>query len=88
MNGFGGKVRLLGHGNKWLSNILRTFETLVREAEKQDWSRCRPYSEIPGPKPMPLLGNTWRFIPFIGIVRLKLFNFMLFLLCLSFASED
>lgn len=20
----------------------------------------RPYSEVPGPKPLPLLGNTWR----------------------------
>lgn len=26
----------------------------------------KPYSEIPGPKPIPLLGNTWRLLPFIG----------------------
>ncbi|XP_058806914.1 probable cytochrome P450 49a1 isoform X2 [Phymastichus coffea] len=26
----------------------------------------RPYADIPGPRPIPLLGNTWRFIPFIG----------------------
>ncbi|KAJ8675424.1 hypothetical protein QAD02_011210 [Eretmocerus hayati] len=29
-------------------------------------SRIRPYAEIPGPQPIPFLGNTWRFIPFIG----------------------
>lgn len=27
---------------------------------------AKPYSEIPGPRPIPLLGNTWRLLPFIG----------------------
>lgn len=22
--------------------------------------RVKPYSEVPGPKPLPILGNTWR----------------------------
>ncbi|XP_060819979.1 probable cytochrome P450 301a1, mitochondrial [Bombus pascuorum] len=48
------------------STIIRTIETLTTEIEEQDWSRCRPYTEIPGPKPIPFLGNTWRFIPYIG----------------------
>lgn len=30
------------------------------------WKNAKPYSEMPGPKPLPLVGNTWRFIPFIG----------------------
>ncbi|KAF5302351.1 hypothetical protein FQA39_LY10390 [Lamprigera yunnana] len=25
-----------------------------------------PYSEVPGPKPLPILGNTWRLLPIIG----------------------
>lgn len=25
-----------------------------------------PYESIPGPKPLPILGNNWRFIPYIG----------------------
>lgn len=26
----------------------------------------KPYSEVPGPKELPLVGNAWRFAPFIG----------------------
>ncbi|XP_059477794.1 probable cytochrome P450 49a1 [Neocloeon triangulifer] len=29
-------------------------------------SAVRPYDEIPGPKPLPLIGNAWRFLPYIG----------------------
>lgn len=29
-------------------------------------SLAKPYSEVPGPKPFPLLGNTWRLLPIIG----------------------
>lgn len=27
---------------------------------------ARSYSEVPGPKPLPVLGNTWRLLPVIG----------------------
>jgi len=26
----------------------------------------KPYHSIPGPKALPLLGNSWRFLPFVG----------------------
>lgn len=26
----------------------------------------KPYSSIPGPKELPLIGNSWRFAPIIG----------------------
>lgn len=26
----------------------------------------KPYEDIPGPKPVPILGNTWRLFPIIG----------------------
>ncbi|KAF5274300.1 hypothetical protein FQR65_LT04418 [Abscondita terminalis] len=27
---------------------------------------AKPYSKVPGPKPVPILGNTWRLLPIIG----------------------
>lgn len=29
----------------------------------QGWSQAKPFEDIPGPKPLPLLGNVWRFFP-------------------------
>ena len=26
----------------------------------------RPYAEVPGPTPLPLIGNTWRLLPVVG----------------------
>ena len=41
-------------------------------ALKDEVQECaRPYSEVPVPKPLPLVGNTWRFLPFIGKVKEK-----------------
>lgn len=34
----------------------------------------RPYSEIPGPKELPLIGNSWRFAPIIGELNNSYFN--------------
>ncbi|XP_076646794.1 putative cytochrome P450 301a1, mitochondrial [Halictus rubicundus] len=51
--------------------IVRAIETLTTEIGEQDLSRCRPYTEIPGPKPIPFLGNTWRFIPYIGDFQIQ-----------------
>lgn len=32
----------------------------------REWNSAVPYKDVPGPKPIPFLGNTWRFIPHIG----------------------
>lgn len=29
-------------------------------------TRVKSFEQIPGPKPLPFLGNTWRFTPVIG----------------------
>ncbi|XP_063919076.1 probable cytochrome P450 12a4, mitochondrial [Zophobas morio] len=32
-----------------------------------DWEQAKAFEEIPGPKPLPLVGNTWRFLlPKVG----------------------
>ncbi|OAD61457.1 putative cytochrome P450 49a1 [Eufriesea mexicana] len=62
-------TKLLKYMNGRLS--IKMLETLATEVKEEDWSRYRPYSEIPGPKPVPFLGNTWRFIPFIGDFKIQ-----------------
>lgn len=32
----------------------------------------KPYSEVPGPREYPFIGNSWRFAPFIG--KFTIFN--------------
>lgn len=34
----------------------------------------KEYSEIPGPKEMPIIGNSWRFAPLIGKLCYYLVN--------------
>lgn len=53
--------------NKYDKRVInRSIETLTAAVEKDLCTDYRPYAEIPGPKPIPVLGNTWRFIPYIG----------------------
>ncbi|XP_049785635.1 probable cytochrome P450 301a1, mitochondrial isoform X2 [Schistocerca cancellata] len=28
----------------------------------EEWLRAKPFEEMPGPKPLPIIGNTWRFL--------------------------
>jgi hypothetical protein len=38
----------------------------VTQARPEEWDYAKPFEDIPGPKPLPIVGNTWRFIPFLG----------------------
>jgi hypothetical protein len=40
---------------------------VVTQTRPEEWDNAKPFEDIPGPKPLPILGNTWRFIPHIGI---------------------
>lgn len=31
-----------------------------------DIQNAKPYSYIPGPQPIPVIGNTWRLMPIVG----------------------
>ncbi|XP_077293107.1 cytochrome P450 CYP12A2-like isoform X1 [Arctopsyche grandis] len=33
---------------------------------KEEWDNAKPFSQVPGPVPLPIIGNTWRFLPKIG----------------------
>ncbi|KAK7793319.1 hypothetical protein R5R35_011527 [Gryllus longicercus] len=56
-----------------LQNTERAFATATAPAatgarnEEQEalesWSAARPYADIPGPRPLPLVGNALRFLP-------------------------
>jgi hypothetical protein len=41
----------------------------VTQARPEEWDYAKPFEDIPGPKPLPIIGNTWRFIPYIGNVN-------------------
>ncbi|XP_054259703.1 probable cytochrome P450 49a1 [Macrosteles quadrilineatus] len=46
---------------------VRTKSSAVEDLSLTDeFTSARPYEEMPGPAPLPLLGNNWRFMPFIG----------------------
>lgn len=34
--------------------------TTIDATPPNTYETIRPYSEVPGPRPLPLLGNTWR----------------------------
>nr|WCC58038.1 cytochrome P450 [Pharsalia antennata] len=58
---------------KNISNIFarsRSHTVLRSQSDIQPHSeslaRAKPYSEVPGPKPIPILGNTWRLLPIVG----------------------
>jgi hypothetical protein len=40
----------------------------VAQARPDEWEYAKPFQDIPGPKPLPIVGNTWRFIPYLGNV--------------------
>ena len=40
----------------------------VTQARPEEWDYAKPFEDIPGPKPLPVIGNTWRFIPYFGNV--------------------
>ncbi|KAF4530825.1 hypothetical protein B566_EDAN015991 [Ephemera danica] len=55
--------------------MLRRFSTSLRcYATSAEWETARPYNEIPGPKPWPIIGNVHRFIPGIGKLDMTEFS--------------
>ncbi|CAH1364460.1 hypothetical protein MTP99_000840 [Tenebrio molitor] len=57
------------------STALGVMPELFDEAPRVEVDRVdsvpKPYSEIPGPKELPLIGNAWRFAPVIGQYKIQ-----------------
>ncbi|XP_066600199.1 cytochrome P450 CYP12A2-like [Prorops nasuta] len=63
--------RLESFAKIWSAGLHNKAATQSIEASQIDeteisWDVAKPYEDIPGPKPLPLIGNTFRFIPYIG----------------------
>ena len=39
---------------------------VAAQSVHDEWESAKPFAEMPGPKPLPLIGNIWRFLPYIG----------------------
>lgn len=46
------------------------YENTVSESKVENVVKA--YSDIPGPKGLPFIGNSWRFAPFIGKSKSKI----------------
>lgn len=38
----------------------------IDNIKPETWDTARSFHEIPGPKEVPIFGNTWRWLPYIG----------------------
>lgn len=49
-------------GNATVTDHIADGPTSIHQKPLVDsvYERVKPYSEVPGPKPLPILGNTWR----------------------------
>ncbi|KAF2902389.1 hypothetical protein ILUMI_03786 [Ignelater luminosus] len=58
--------------NRLKSTTVNVNEILnLQKGSECDWKDAIPYKDVPGPKPLPFLGNTWRFVPFIGDFQIE-----------------
>jgi hypothetical protein len=42
------------------------------EYRSVEWNEAKPFDQIPGARPWPLIGTLWQFFPFIGNVHTSL----------------
>ena len=52
------------------AGVLKRYNSTaaVTQVRPEQWECAKPFEDIPGPKPLPIIGNAWRFIPYLGNV--------------------
>jgi hypothetical protein len=52
------------------SLVLKRYNSTVAvvQARPEEWDYAKPFEDIPGPKPLPIIGNMLRFIPYFDNV--------------------
>lgn len=79
VTGVRGLLRSVGHQLPLRSTSV--LEVRTRNATREttqlfqvEWDKAIPYEVIPGPKPLPLIGNGWRFLPYIGQLPMSVYE--------------
>ncbi|KAI5738726.1 hypothetical protein M8J77_010467 [Diaphorina citri] len=48
-----------------------TISSNVQTGSEAIPDETKPFTQMPGPRPIPLLGNNWRFLPYIGMYKIE-----------------
>ncbi|XP_050442823.1 probable cytochrome P450 301a1, mitochondrial [Adelges cooleyi] len=63
------KLRLSHISTRWRSTAAApavSSGTIDSFDEAENLAKAKPYCDVPGPTPWPIIGNTWRMLPIIG----------------------
>lgn len=52
--------------NEAAATVITPKQSIKNDMDVSNNNQTKPYSEIPGPKGLPFIGNSWRFAPIIG----------------------
>jgi hypothetical protein len=63
----------LARGRSTVSIAVQDVQETLQDAPAVQEQVVRPFDHVPGPKGMPLIGNSWRFLPVIGEFFLFIF---------------
>jgi hypothetical protein len=53
-------------GQRPHTTTLQPAASDLRDMDLEEVTGVKDYSEVPGPRELPFIGNAWRFLPYIG----------------------
>lgn len=51
--------------------LVRPYVTVNANVPVDTLVDFKPYDQVPGPRPLPLIGNTWRMLPYVGSYKIS-----------------